>query len=112
MNEVGSSNGKPESTPDGEDADARGQRRQRVLKGASILKGVESSEVKCTVRNMHEEGALLQVDLDARVPEAFLLYVPVDGVAYKAELRWRNGSRVGVRITGTEPKPRWHYGGG
>ena len=88
----------------------RKDRRQRVLKGASILTGVANSEVKCLIRNMHAEGAELKVDLDARIPGEFLLYVPVDGIAYKAVLRWRKEGRVGVTFTGTEPKPAWHYG--
>jgi hypothetical protein len=88
----------------------RREHRQRVLKGASILSGVTASEVKCTVRNQHRNGAELKVALDSRVPQEFLLYVPVDGIAYKCEVRWRKGERIGVMFTGTEPKPHWHYG--
>ncbi len=86
------------------------QRRQRVLKGASILSGVNKSEITCTIRNMHEHGAELRVAIDARVPREFLLYVPTDGIAYRAELRWRKQERCGVTFSGTEPKPAWHYG--
>ena len=81
-----------------------------MLKGASILTGVSNSEIKCTVRNMHADGAELKVDLHARVPNEFLLYVPVDGLAYKAVVRWRQEGRIGVMFAGTEPKPSWHYG--
>lgn len=88
----------------------RREHRQRVLKGASILSGITNSEVKCVVRNMHENGAELKISIDARVPPEFLLYVPVDGVAYKSVVRWRREDRVGVMFTGTEPKPAWHYG--
>jgi hypothetical protein len=88
----------------------RREHRQRVLKGASILNGIASSEVKCTVRNQHANGAELKVPVDARVPQEFLLYVPVDGIAYKCSLRWRKADRVGVKFAGTEPKPHWHYG--
>lgn len=91
-------------------ADGRSEHRRRVLKGATILVGVEVSEVKCMIRDMHEDGALLVVPSEARVPETFLLYVPVDGTAYRAEKRWRSGDRIGVRFLGKEPKPRWHYG--
>lgn len=52
----------------------------------------------------------MKVSPDARVPAEFLLYVPVDGVAYRATLRWREKDRVGVQFTGTEPKPKLHYG--
>ncbi|RUW81896.1 PilZ domain-containing protein [Mesorhizobium sp. M1E.F.Ca.ET.063.01.1.1] len=90
--------------------ESRDKHRQRVLKGAAILTGVNNSEVKCTVRNMHPGGAELKVAPESRVPDHFLLYVPVDGVAYRAEVRWRRNDRVGVKFTGIEPKPKLHYG--
>ncbi len=55
------------------DDENRDKRRQRVLKGATILTGITNSEVKCTVRNMHAGGAELKVSIDARVPDEFLL---------------------------------------
>lgn len=88
----------------------RREHRQRVLKGASILNGIAFSEVKCTVRNQHANGAELRVSPEARVPQEFLLYVPVDGIGYRCSLRWRKADRVGVKFLGTEPKPHWHYG--
>jgi hypothetical protein len=91
-------------------AEQRAQRRQRVLKGAAILTGVQSSEIKCAIRNMNKSGAELMVDIDARVPQEFLLYVPLDGIAYRAVVRWRKEDHIGVEFTGTEPKPAWHYG--
>lgn len=90
--------------------ESREQRRRRVLKGASILSGISNSEVKCTVRNMHSQRAELQVSIDARVPNEFLLYIPTDGVGYKAVVQWRRGDKLGVMFLGTEPKPHWHYG--
>ena len=92
------------------DNELRNKHRQRVLKGATILLGLTNSEVKCTVRNMHAGGAELKVPIDARVPDEFLLYVPVDGIGYKAIVRWRRDDRIGVEFTGTAPKPHWHYG--
>jgi hypothetical protein len=86
------------------------QHRQRVLKGATILTDVNTSEVKCTVRNMHEDGAELRVPMGAPVPDEFLLYVPADRIGYNAVVRWRTADRVGVTFTGTAPKPNWHYG--
>lgn len=84
--------------------------RHRVLKGATIIKGISNSEIRCTIRNQHTGGAELNVSAEARVPEGFLLYVPADGIAYRAVLRWRKNDRVGVQFMGTEPKPRLHYG--
>jgi len=86
------------------------EHRHRVLKGGTIICGIQNSEVSCTLRNQNAGGAELKVAPESRVPDRFLLYVPVDGVAYRAEVRWRRADRVGVRFTGTEPKPRLHYG--
>ncbi|QPC88141.1 PilZ domain-containing protein [Mesorhizobium sp. NBSH29] len=86
------------------------ERRKRVLKGATILTGINNSEVNCTIRNMHAEGAELTVAPESPVPQQFLLYVPIDGIAYRASVRWRKGNLVGVAFDGTEPKPAWHYG--
>ncbi|UCI05348.1 PilZ domain-containing protein [Mesorhizobium sp. B1-1-8] len=88
----------------------RREHRQRVLKGGTIITGIQNSEVSCTIRNQNSGGAELKVAPESRVPDRFLLYVPVDGVAYRTEVRWRRNGRVGVRFTGTEPKPKLHYG--
>ncbi|MEO5758781.1 MAG: PilZ domain-containing protein [Mesorhizobium sp.] len=99
------------ANPSPEDSDEpRREHRQRVLKGGTIITGISNSEVGCTLRNQHEGGAELKVPLEARVPDRFLLYVAVDGVAYRCEVRWRRSDRIGVRFTGKEPKPKLHYG--
>lgn len=86
------------------------EHRNRVLKGASIITGVNNSEISVTIRNMHAGGAELRVGVDARIPERFLLYVPVDGIGYRSVVRWRRNDRIGVMFEGTEAKPHWHYG--
>lgn len=84
--------------------------RNRVLKGATIITGVATSEITCAVRNMNTDGAELRVSGYAVIPESFILYVPVDNVAYNCDLRWRAGERAGVRFNATVPKPSGHYG--
>ncbi|RVD57599.1 PilZ domain-containing protein [Mesorhizobium sp. M2D.F.Ca.ET.185.01.1.1] len=88
----------------------RREHRQRVLKGAAIITSITNSEISCSIRNQHAGGAELKVPVEARVPPEFLLYVPVDGVAYRCVMRWRKNERIGVQFTGTETKPRLHYG--
>jgi PilZ domain len=88
----------------------RREHRQRVLKGGTIITGIQNSEISCIVRNQHEGGAELKVSVEARIPDRFLLYVPVDGVAYRSQVRWRRNDRIGVQFTGAEPKPKLHYG--
>lgn len=86
------------------------EHRARVLKGATIILDVKLSEINCVVRNQNSGGAELKVPIEAVLPERFLLYVPVDRIAYRVALRWRRNDRVGVQFLGTEPKPRLHYG--
>ncbi|MEO9611887.1 MAG: PilZ domain-containing protein [Nitratireductor sp.] len=95
--------GQPENPPERE-------HRNRVLKRATILTGIANSEIACVVRNMHAHGAEIRVPDGTRVPEDFLLYVPLDGVAYRASLRWRRGNQAGLVFSGSTAKPSWHYG--
>ncbi|WP_181170725.1 PilZ domain-containing protein [Mesorhizobium sp. B2-6-2] len=88
----------------------RSEHRNRVLKGATIITSITNSETTCTIRNQHADGAELKVPLETRVPAEFLLYVPVDGIAYRCITRWRKNDTIGVQFTGTETKPKLHYG--
>ncbi|TSE13254.1 PilZ domain-containing protein [Mesorhizobium intechi] len=86
------------------------EHRPRVLKGGTVITGIQNSEIAVMLRNQHAGGAELKIPIEARVPDRFLLYVPLDGVAYRCEVRWRRNDRIGVQFTGTEPKPKLHYG--
>lgn len=98
----------PVNPPQQDPAEPQREHRPRVLKGGTIITGIQNSEVGVLLRNQHAGGAELKVPLEARVPDRFLLYVPVDGIAYRCEVRWRRNDRVGVQFTGTEPKPKMH----
>jgi hypothetical protein len=102
--------GKTEALAATERTEQRRDHRQRVLKGASILIDVDSSEMKCQVRNQSPNGAELRILIGQIVPPEFLLWVPVDNCAYKCVVRWRLESRLGVMFVGKEPKPGWVYG--
>lgn len=93
-----------------QDQHKRNSRRNRVLKQGTIIRGVNYSEAPCIIRNMSDTGVELKVGVDQVVPEEFLLYVRHDGVAYRCQQRWRDGTKVGVAIIGREEKPIWHYG--
>ena len=86
------------------------EHRHRVLKRASILIDINTSEIACTVRNQNAGGAELRLPAGIRAPDEFLLYIALDRTCYRCAVRWRRDDRIGVEILGTEPKPRWHYG--
>lgn len=86
------------------------EHRPRVLKGATILTSISASTASCLVRSQNAAGFGIQIDAEQKIPAHFLLYVPVDGIAYRCKLRWRKGDKAGLSFDGTEPKPKWHYG--
>lgn len=88
---------------------AERDQRHRALKGASILNGVSRSAIACTIRNQSETGFGLRVPAEAPIPRDFLLWVPVDGKAWRCHLEWRRGGEAGVSFDGFEDKPRWVY---
>lgn len=91
----------------GPDGERRDPRRHRVLKSAFILQSRLESEIRCMVRNQHRNGVEIRLPQGVQVPETFLLYIPVDGIAYQSILRWRIGERAGLRFSGWGPKPSW-----
>ena len=86
------------------------EHRHRVLKGASIIQGINDSEIKVTIRNLNAGGAELRVPLGAQVPSEFLLYIPIDRAGYRCSVCWRNGDRIGIQFIEKAAKPHWHYG--
>lgn len=91
-------------------SEKRRERRQRVLKGATIVTDVNESEVACMIRNMHSQGAEIRVPADQLVPNEFLLCVSLDKQCYRCRVCWRINDRIGVAFQGTAQKPKWHYG--
>jgi hypothetical protein len=63
--------------------------RRRVLKAGSISFG--GGVIDCTVRNVSETGAALEV-----VPDRFTLIVQSDGLSRPCRVVWRRERRIGV----------------
>jgi len=57
-------------------SEGRRNYRIRVLKGATIILTNNQSEIRCTVRNQHADGAELHIPGVLALPDEFLLYVP------------------------------------
>ena len=68
--------------------------RRRVLKAGSITFG--SSTINCTVHNVSETGAALEVVSPLYFPDRFTLIVQADRLKRPCHIVWRQGSRIGV----------------
>jgi hypothetical protein len=69
--------------------------RYRVRKAANIEFG--GNKVACTIRDLSITGAALELsELDPRIPQAFTLVVPEDGLKLPCHVAWRRDFRMGV----------------
>ncbi|HTV70111.1 MAG TPA: PilZ domain-containing protein [Rhizobiaceae bacterium] len=89
-----------------EENDARQATRNEALNGAMILDTAGNPGNRCLVTNISAHGAELELVENVRVPPRFTLHVPHQGLAYKAEVRWRENGRIGVEFFGHEKMER------
>ena len=68
--------------------------RRRVLKAGSITFG--GGTIDCTVRNVSETGAALEVVSPLYIPDRFTLIVQSDQLKRPCHIVWRKERRIGV----------------
>ncbi len=68
--------------------------RHRVLKAGKITFG--GGVIDCTIRNMSETGAALDVESSVGIPDQFTLVVSGDRMKQRCRVAWRKEKRIGV----------------
>ena len=68
--------------------------RRRVLKAGTIEFG--GSAIDCTVRNLSEIGAALEVPSPVGIPDKFDLVIPTDALRFACRVVWRKAARIGI----------------
>jgi hypothetical protein len=71
--------------------------RKRVLKSGTIE--FNGGAIDCTVRNISETGAALDVASPIGIPDNFKLVIASDGEQKPCHVVWRKESRIGVRFS-------------
>ena len=74
----------------------RTARRQRILKAGTISFG--GGAIDCTVRNLSDTGAALDVSSPVGIPAQFTLVVEADQSQRLCDVVWRKEKRIGVRF--------------
>ena len=74
----------------------RRSQRQRVLKGGKIVFANGSFSVDCTVRNLSETGARLQVPTTVAIPDRFTFVDGISGARRAARVIWRKDDLIGI----------------
>ena len=70
--------------------------RRRTLKAGTISFG--GGAIDCTVRNLSEAGAALDVVSPVGIPERFTLLVEAEQNHLPCRVVWRKEKRIGVRF--------------
>jgi len=70
--------------------------RRRTLKAGQIIFNHRSSVISCTVRNLSDGGACLEIGSSIGIPESFDLIVDADGLSRSCDVAWRSEHRIGV----------------
>jgi hypothetical protein len=68
--------------------------RRRTLKAGTIEFG--GGGIDCTVRNISETGAALEVVTPLFIPDRFTLFVPSEQLKRLCRIAWRKQKRIGV----------------
>ncbi len=78
----------------------RTDRRIRTLKGGRIVYNGGFTAADCTVKNISEGGAMIEVPQVFGIPSEFILYINPERDGRPCRVAWRNGTRMGVAFTG------------
>jgi PilZ domain len=68
--------------------------RKRVLRAGTIEIG--GGAIDCTVKNLSETGAALEVVTPLFIPDRFTLFVPSEQIKRPCQVVWRKEKRIGV----------------
>ena len=74
--------------------ESRRQARQRVLKAGTIE--FSGDAIPCTVRNISETGAALEINSPLWFPDRFTLSITSDRLSRPCHIVWRREKRIGV----------------
>jgi hypothetical protein len=72
----------------------RAAQRHRVFKGGTIT--FAGSGIACTVRNMSDGGAAIDLDGPVTLPQSFTLSIVRDNFTRHCRAVWRSDRRIGL----------------
>jgi hypothetical protein len=76
--------------------DRRHSVRDKVLLGGVAKINDSGSTMDCVVRNFSEDGACVEFDTSAKLPEQMNLTIARKGRSFLATMIWRQAGRVGL----------------
>lgn len=77
-------------------SERRQHSRRRVLKAGQIVFNDRFSAIDCTVRNLSDAGACVEVATSVGIPDDFDLTIAADHMNRSCHVTWRSEHRIGV----------------
>ncbi|MTI17634.1 pilus assembly protein PilZ [Rhodobacteraceae bacterium RKSG542] len=88
-----------DSIEQGDGSERRIALRRRTLKEGRIVFGdLHNKTISCTIRDMSDTGARIQVESTQDIPESFYLYIVQSRQRAVVEVRWRTMTSMGVEF--------------
>jgi hypothetical protein len=77
--------------------------RRRGLRNRALLAGKVANEdatrtLDCVIRNLSPDGAMIETSAPHLVPREMHLVQVKEGIVWDAEVIWRRGNRVGLKL--------------
>lgn len=72
--------------------------RSRALLAGKVANKDATLTVDCVIRNLTPDGAMIETVAPHLVPKEFHLLQVTEGVVWDAELIWRRGDRIGLKL--------------
>ena len=76
-------------------------RHKTLIKGRIYFNNRLSS-VDCTVRDLADIGARLEIPENVTLPDSFELYLPTRDEHFQARVKWRKGNNLGIAWGGEQ----------
>jgi hypothetical protein len=88
------------------DDEKRVATRRKVLKTAKIVSFDRKTVLTCTIRDLSETGAKLNVEVSSAIPNEFQFFLLSDNSLRDATVVWRRSGQIGVNFTSpAKPAP-------
>lgn len=72
--------------------------RSRTFLPARIEISELGTVANCTIRDISDHGARIQIDSELTLPSSFTLHIPRFERIVRVSLKWRRGDRIGVEF--------------
>lgn len=87
-------------------AEHRTAGRTRSLLRGVIIHSNGNSRTECTVRDLSETGARMEISSAITVPEFFDLFIPLKNATHRSRIVWRNSTEIGATFEDVQRAPQ------